>query len=47
MEGNVAIEDFKVSKDDWEEMQMTMAASQVETKKLTSSLTAIRGNLTS
>ena len=37
--------DFKVSKADWEEMQKTMAASQVETKKLTSSLTAIRGEL--
>ena len=36
---------FKVSKADWEDMQNTMAASQEETKKLNSSLTAIRGKL--
>ena len=36
---------FKVSKAAWEEMQKTMAASQKETKKLNSSLTAIRGEL--
>ena len=37
--------DFKVSKAAWEDMQKTMAASQKETKKLNSSLTAIRGEL--
>ena len=37
--------DFKVYKIVWEDMQKTMAASQKETKKLNSSLTAIRGEL--
>ena len=35
--------DFKVSKAAWEDMQTTMVASQKETKKLNSTLTAIRG----